>query len=668
MNKKIIAEFDTPCAGLGLGVFTGCIAACLAEPLAKFVGISVAVLLLIMSLVRRKQQFLAAGLLFGLISMTTWQLCYAAPLEDLAGSDVRMECRVVSVNYSSDRWNAGRALCFLDGKPALVSISGESAFDIGDSLDADFSLEKPEDNIFTLSDGVVLSGTITQLYSRSNHFSLLYHLGELRSAMASRFDVIGGDEAELCKGLILGIRSGFPMQLERDILYSGVNYMTAVSGAHITIFITILCELFGKKSRRKAAWLSIAAAVILSVMFGFSASIMRAGTMLILTRCAVLLLRKISVTGSLCTALLFLTAFTPFAAADPALQMSALGVFGAAVLGPRLNRTLRLPKILRISPNPLQKVFGLVKKALLLSLSAMACVLPVCSSVFGGVSLVEVPASLALSPFFTAGLPIGLLFAISGISGLAVPLGAVMSCFREILAFFGSVDGAWLPFDCDSGTLMTLLSLTAPALLFITAFLKARPSHAFAAFALDILLIICIGSSEMYSRQRIDFVSDGSSGAAVVYSSSTAAVMISGKTSCSKQLAQLLTREGITKIELINAPQLELSGMLQLLELTEMIPAEKVMLSESCMSAIQALVPSVKAVPAAEVAEISGRTLACIKANSSSNADITLYYSYTGKPVECAGLTLYASSRQKELPDGAVNIHDEKVRIDISER
>ena len=98
MNEKLTAEFDIPCAGLGLGVFTGCIAACFAEPAAKYVGIAVAVFLLILSLARRKRQFLAAGLLFGLVSMTAWQLCCAAPLESLAGSDIRTECRIVSVN------------------------------------------------------------------------------------------------------------------------------------------------------------------------------------------------------------------------------------------------------------------------------------------------------------------------------------------------------------------------------------------------------------------------------------------------------------------------------------------------------------------------------------------------------------------------------------------
>lgn len=665
MEEKLTAELNTPAAGLGLGVFVGCIAACYAEPTAKIVGIAIAVLLLALSIFRRKNQFLAAGLLFGLISMTAYQFCYVSPLESLAGSSVRAQCRVVSVNYSNAHWTSGRALCFLDGKPALVSISGNTAFDVGDSLDAEFSLEKPEENIFTFSDGIVLSGEITQLHSRTPHFSPLYHLGNLRAEMAARFDVIGGDEAELCKGLVLGIRSGFSIRLERDILYSGVNYMTAVSGAHITIFITIICELLGRNNRRKSAWIAIISAVLLAVMFGFSISVMRAGVMLILTRCAVLLRRKISTVGSLCTALLLLTAFTPFAAADPALQMSALGVFGAAALGPRLDRAILLPGFLRVLPKPLQPVLRFLKKTVLLSVAAMACVLPVCSSVFGGISLVEVPASVVLSPLFSAALPVGLLFVISGFGVLAVPLGAIMKCFREVLAFFGSVEGAWLPFDCDAGAILTLLAIAAPVLLFAAAFLNLSPGRAFGAFLLDILLIFCIGTSGMFFRQRIDFVSDGKSGAAVVYGSDSAAVIISGKTACVNQLERLLTREGITRIDLVNAPQLELSGLSSLMKLTEMIPAETLMLSESCISTAQGIMPSFTAEPASETVEVSGKTIACVKARSSSDADIVLFYSYTDFPADCPGLALYASSRQNKLPEGAVNIYDENFRIEL---
>ena len=100
--------------------------------------------------------------------------------------------------------------------------------------------------------------------------------------------------------------------------------MTAVSGAHITIFIAVLCELFGKRRRRLTSIVSFAAVLLMMAMFGFSASVVRAGIMLMITQSAPLFCRRTDVLNSLCAALLLMTVLTPFAAADPALLMSDL--------------------------------------------------------------------------------------------------------------------------------------------------------------------------------------------------------------------------------------------------------------------------------------------------------------------------------------------------------
>lgn len=292
MNEKITAELDLPGVGLGAGVTVGCLLACYSEPMVRCVWLFIAAAVLAFSLFTGKRRFLAAGLLLGLVSMTVYQTWYAGSLQALAGSGIRAQCRIISVNYSNDRWSAGRALCVLDGKPALIDITCDSVLDVGDTIDGELLLETAEQGIFTFSDGVVLSGEVTELHSRSSDFSLLYHLGNLRSKAAERFDRIGGDEAELCKGLVLGIKDGFSYELRRDILQSGVSYMTAVSGAHITIFIAVLCELFGKRRRRLTSIVSFAAVLLMMAMFGFSASVVRSGIMLMITQSAPLFCRR----------------------------------------------------------------------------------------------------------------------------------------------------------------------------------------------------------------------------------------------------------------------------------------------------------------------------------------------------------------------------------------
>lgn len=650
-----------PAVGLGIGVTVGCLCACNAEIFACVTGLVIAAGLLIAAVLRRKMQFYAAGLLVGIVSMTVCRFGYFASLERLAGTDISADCHVVSVGYSDERWSAGRAFCILDGIPALIDISGDAALQTGDSISAELHIEKAERNIFTFSDGVVISGEINRLNSRSSGASMLRLLETLRNTAARRFEIIGGDEAELCKGLILGMKSGFSMRLKRDVLYSGVNYMTAVSGAHITIFLTLLSRLVGKRGRRKDAWLSIAAAVLMMAMFGFTASVVRSGIMMIIMQMGALNLRKNETINSLCATLLIMELFTPFAAADPGLQMSALGVFGAAVAGPQLNRLKKFRWERHIVP-------AKIKEAAVLSFCAMVCVLPVSVSAFGGFSLAEIPASVALTPFFCAALPLGVIYAVSGIPGLDIPLKAVMVCFRAILGFFGGMTEAWLP--CDDNAI-TIAALLAPVLLSLAIFLSDHCKAAFSAFVLDIILVLCLCMPNISLRQRIDFVSDGSSGAAVIYSGRNAAVLISGKSACAKQLSELLIKQGISSIQLVNAPQLELSGLLQLRELTGIIPADTLMLPAECTETARGagIDDLENALPALEMMEVNGSTFACVQVGSDTDADIALYYGYKRSvPQTNARLALFASSRQNELPDGGINIHDDDVTIELNQR
>lgn len=658
MNDNIRAELALPAVGLGIGVTTGCLCACFSDLPIKVVLMVISAVLTALCIFTGKKCLPAASLLLGLVSMTVYQTWWVGSLEALADSDIRSECRIVSVNYSDNNWSAGKALCLLDGKPTLINLTCNSEIEIGDTIDGELHLEKAEQNIFTFSDGIVLSAKVNEIHSRRSDFSLLYHLGNLRSAAAQRFDSLGGDEAELCKGLVLGIKDGFSMKLRQDILRSGVSYMTAVSGAHITIFIAVLCELFGKSSRKQTALISIAAVLLMMVMFGFSASVVRSGIMLILTQGSALFLRRTCVLNSLCTALLIMTIFTPFAAADPALLMSALGVFGAAAAGPELNR-LRKFGWERLA------ILAKLKEAAAVSFCAMVYVLPVSLSVFGGLSLAEIPASLALTPFFSAGLPLGVLYAVSGIPTLAIPLRAVIGCFRGILGAFGEMDGAWIP--CEN-TFAIPAAMLAPILLTVCIFIGDHARKALGAFLLDVLLILCLCSSDLSTRHRISFVSDGNSGAAVICKGRNAAVLISGYSSCAEQLFQLMTREGITHIDMINAPQLDYSELFLLDELMEAIPADTVMVPQDCLTAAKEsrVAERTRLTAAEELTQINDISIACAKAGSSIRADIALYYGYTrSEPDISAELALYASSRQKALPDGALNIHGQIIRINL---
>ena len=551
MDRQITAVLRLPAVRLGLTYAVGCIAAACGDDFLRIILLSGAAVLTAACFAMHREKMLSVGLLLGVFSMSAYMWFYCQPLTGMSGSEIRTSCRVTSVSYYSKYFSAGRALCVLNGFPALIDLTGNYSAQSGDVLDVTITLTRADEGLFTFSDGVVLEGGVQEIHSQRHSFSLLGLAGNIRSAAGERLDVLGGDEAALCKGLLLGDTSGFSMKLKRDITWSGLNYMTAVSGAHITLVLMILMELFGR-GKRSQAYIAIAAVPLLAVLFGFSPSVMRAGLMMLIAKCSLLFCRRPETMNSLCAAFLALTIPAPYAAADPALQMSVLGVFGG------------IPR-------------------------------------------------------------------------------------------------AWLPADHPA---MVPLAFLAAALLVIGVFRADSTKLALQGFALSVVLFVCVGSYGNYTRNRIDMISDGRSGAAVICTGDEASVMISGTGSgLKKKLFNEFMRSGITHVRMVNAPQLDYAGMAALSGLAELFPIDQLLAPDDDGVIIGAGADGT----AADSIEVNGRELVSAKSGDESvSGDIVMYWGYTRSvPANSAGLPLYVSAWQNQVPYNGVNIYDKPLRIEL---
>lgn len=656
MKYDITKRLALPAVGFGLMFFCGCLAGCILGRTITVIIACAASILALVSFLSHRGRVWAAGLLLGLSAITAYFCLYAQPLEQLAGTSQRTELRILSTTEYSKGWSISKAFCILNNIPTVIYLEGNYSANIGDGIEAEIFLEQAEQNTYNMSDGIVLCGEVCEIFSAKSNFSLLYHTETLRNDAARNLDLLGGDEAQLCRGLLLGDTSEFSLRLRRDITYSGVNYMTAVSGAHLTLCVFLLTELFGKKSPRLTAGISVAAAVLLALFFGLKPAVLRAAIMLIICRAEVIFCRRADTLNSLCIALTLLTVFTPNAAVDPALQMSALGVFGTAILG---NAVCGLHRF----GFERFRLLALIKQAAVLSLCAVICIAPVSVSLFGGISIAEVAASVALSPFFTAAVALGLPV-MCGVP-LILPLRAVMVCFRGILGFFGEMDWVWLPMD---HVFAVPLMVIAAVLLIAAAFLPEHSKRSIRLFGLCLLLNFCISLGNNAARNQIDFISDGKSGAAVISCGRQSAVIICGDArSLSYTLYDRLIRNGCGEIVLINAPQLDYNGLVGLREVTELFPTKCLLCPEELiLSAENLFEADTKQGAAEDTLTVNGKTIACAKVGDTVNADIGLFYGYTRNiPKSGAGLSAYASSRQELLPEGGVNIYNEHYKIEL---
>lgn len=642
MKIDISDKMKLPLTAFGLSFYAGCIAG----RYSAAVMLCAAAIFTTLCFAQKKHRLWAAGLLAGMLCMTGWECFYAQPLRKLDGTQQRVYCHIVSQSFSSEYFNVSEALCILDSRPALIKITGQYNAVPGTSIDAmvDFSAEK---NNYSYSDGILLNGEVSEILSVGQPQGIFHWVYNIRNAAKQRIDSIGGDEAALAKGLMMGETDDFSLKLKRDIDYSGVNYMCAVSGTHITLCVTIIAELFFR-DRRSKSYAALIISVLLIFMFNFSPSVIRAGIMLIVCQCGVLFRRESVTLNSLCVALLVMTIFTPNAAFDSALQMSALGVFGVAELAPQLN-ALHYFKWERFT------VPAKIKEALLMSLCAVICISPVSISLFGGISIAVIPASVLLSPLFSAAVFFGVMFLLTGVGLMAEPLRLVLFCFRRIIGFFGDTDGVWVAMDFGTAVIISMLI----AVLFILGVFSSEHCKALLECScLGIVLLFSLSFANNYQRNDVGFVSNGSSGAAVICKGDEAAVLISGSGNIAEELLQYLKCHGITQLKLINAPQLDYVGLVNMQKLTELFSTDVFLCPDKLIDDVQGQITAGQYGTAEEIISVNGLSYAMLKSGDSTQADIAVYYGYkTTLPETGAVLPLYVSSRQKLLPENGINIY-----------
>ncbi|MBC8204842.1 MAG: ComEC/Rec2 family competence protein, partial [FCB group bacterium] len=133
-------------------------------------------------------------------------------------------------------------------------------------------------------------GTIPSI-ERSDKFSLMRNIiYPLRRDIIRKLeDFIGGGQAEILKGLTLGLRGGFDDKLKSDLRESGLWHLVSLSGMHIAIVSALLAFALTviRTPYRLKDWLIIAGIIFYILIAETRAPMVRAGliiSLLILAR------------------------------------------------------------------------------------------------------------------------------------------------------------------------------------------------------------------------------------------------------------------------------------------------------------------------------------------------------------------------------------------------
>lgn len=231
---------------------------------------------------------------------------------------------------------------------------------------------------------------------------------KIRNWFANRIEgVIAEPQVRLGLSYLLGMKSNLPEELSENLRVVGLTHIVVASGAHLSILVEIARKFFGRISRFAGFLFSILFILFFMAMVGFTASILRAGIMSILTILAWFIGRKIEpwrlillvVAGTLMINPMFLT--------DVGWLLSFASFAGIMILGPRIVEFFWRAK-----------KSGFVAQTIITTISATIMTLPITLYYYGAISLISVVANLLILP--TLPYAMGLTFLTGVVAGVPI--------------------------------------------------------------------------------------------------------------------------------------------------------------------------------------------------------------------------------------------------------
>ena len=257
---------------------------------------------------------------------------------------------------------------------------------------------------------------------------------------------IGKNALGLPLAVLLGDKSSLSASVRRDFSAVGASHLLAVSGTHLSVIIGSLDIILKKlkADRRIRNVTVISAAFFFAALTGFSASALRAASMLTFTRLAPMFGRRSDSATSLCTAVSAILIFDRTAAADIGLLLSFCSTLGIVTVGTKLGIILEsfCKRIEGIKENV---SFSFVRTVLsgtvsyfgsiaVMSISATVFSLPVVAVLFGFPSASALAANLLLVPLITVIISVTPLALLTGIFAPVGNIAASVSTSVSVLS------------------------------------------------------------------------------------------------------------------------------------------------------------------------------------------------------------------------------------------
>lgn len=368
------------------------------------------------------------------------------------------------------------------------------------------------------SDGITLSATLKSDIAVTKGDYPLSFIDDYRNYLIDRIKTeFSDDSGALMLGIFAGDKSSLSDELYYDIKAAGVAHLTAVSGMHLTLIITILMALLSITGIAGTYRIRFILTVVLTLCF--TASVVRSGIMIITANIGAVFYRKSDCVTSVGLAVLLITLFDPLSCTDAGLILSAVTTLGAGAAAPAISG-----KLTTAFPRLNKKLCD----TLCVSFCAALAGIPLSAIYFGTFSVAGIFVSVIVLPLFTVCLTAMLIYALTG--GIITPIAVIAHFCCEIMqavfSFFAAIP--FLHFSCDAltVTITLIIALTAA----VTAIILTHRKHITIIFLTAALFFTAVNSAlSLLPSGNVEILlhSDGKNGSVVIISDDiTAAVLV----------------------------------------------------------------------------------------------------------------------------------------------
>ena len=366
----------------------------------------------------------------------------------------------------------------------LAVVPRYPVYNYGDFLDITGKLETPaQAGDFDYRGYLAHQGIYTTMYypgievlERGRGFRPLAGIYSLRNNLSKVLaEVLPEPQAALAQGIILGIRTNIPADLQKNFSVSGTTHLLAISGMNIGIMAGVLLAiglwLFGRR-RYLYVWLTLGAVWLYAVITGMNPPVLRGAIMASVFLAAEALGRQRSGAVALVFAAAVMAGIHPYVLGDVSFQLSFLAMAGLIFIFPVIQGAGKRWVASKMGEKgTLVSITNLIIDTWSVTLAAIIAIWPVLAYYFGYVSLVGPLATFLLTPALPL---ITVAGSLAGITGLGWIAGAQL---------FG-----WLAWLFLSYMILVVNALAAPSLASVTVG-QIHPALVAAYYLLLIALI-----------------------------------------------------------------------------------------------------------------------------------------------------------------------------------